>query len=450
MDQDLGKADLRNIGDDRPQSEASMPAAQLHVNRGKVWGDFTRDKRVKIGLVCLLCIAAILRIFITYHYVDLHHPKLWEFGVIARNLYQTGSYSFRVPSISSGYMPPAYPIFIALVYKAFGMGFSAHVTVAIVLLIFEIAIPFLVSWIAYKIWDWKVGAVAFLLSLFWPLFVIMSGRLHCIPMYAAFLIGAYGVLFSGRPFSDRKFMLCGFLLGVYANFRYEAILFLIPIIYYIVRLKVPFPRSRVHKLKAIIILLVSFTILIAPWLGRNYRVFGRFVLSTSSGYNLLRGHHEGATGTGRDPWPAAKINPDAATPIPAMAGLEDLEYKSPEDELIADRFCAQRAMSYIIHNPRRELELLFRKAFYFLIADFTHPVMRMWPIWAPSLLALIAGFFYWLRFGMGDIRQQTLWLLFAMQLLLSMMVFVLLRYRMVVDFVPLIFFSASLVRYLFR
>lgn len=447
---DLGKVDMRNIADDCPHAEASMPAGQSQANSAKAWGDFTPDKRVKIGLACFLCIAAMLRIFLTYHYIDLHHAKLWEFGVIARNLYQTGSYPFRVPGVSSGYMPPAYPVFIALAYKAFGIGLSAHVTVAVVLLIFEMAIPFLVGWIACTIWDWKVSAVAFLLSLFWPLFVIMSGRLHCIPMYAAFLIGAYGVLFSGRPFGVWKFMLCGFLLGVYANFRYEAILFLIPIIYYIVRLKAPPARSGVNKLKAVLLLLVSFTILIAPWVIRNYRVFGHFVFSTSGGYNLLRGHHEGATGTGRDPWPAAKIDPDAATPIPAMAPLQDLQYKSVEDELIADRFCAQRAVSYMIHNPKREVELLFRKAFYFLVADFTHPVMRLWPIWVPSLLSLIAGFFFWVRFGMSDIRQQALWLLFAMQLLLSVMVFVLLRYRMVVDFVPLLFFSALLARYLFR
>jgi hypothetical protein len=399
-------------------------------------------------LICLLLFSAAfaLRLVLTLRFVDVSDPKLWEFGVIARNVYRTGIYSFHAPEISTAYMPPGYPLLIACCYQIFGIGRTAYVSLAVLLLIFEMAIPVLVGWIAWSVWDRRVALTAGLLSLFWPLFLIMSGRLHPVPIYTALLIGAYGVLFSRRLLFLWRAALAGVLLGVYANFRYEAILFLLPAIYCLVREHATPPRTAVRRLSGAMILLLSFILLIGPWLIRNQRIFGTVVMSTSGGFNLLRGHHDGATGTGRDLWPAARDDPDAATEIPVLREWGPQVYDHPGAERSIDRRYARMAVNYIAGHPRRELELLGRKMYYFLVADFTHPVMRRWPVWLPSLAALIAGLWFFLRSGRGEVRQQVLWLVFAAQLLLSMIVFVLPRYRMVVDFIPVLFFSAWLSR----
>ncbi len=406
---------------------------------------------VKSGFIGAALIAVALRALITIKYANLSNPTLWEFGIIAKNLIETGTYSYRVGGVTSAIMPPGYPLIIAFFYKVFGVGIAAHAALAFLLLCFEIGICILIWRVASQIWNRNVGAVAFLISLFWPHFLLMSGRLHPVPIYTALLIFACGVLFSNKLSVIAKACLCGVILGLYANFRFDAIPLMLPFVYYLVRIGIPGKNTRLVRSFAVSVLVICFLIPLTPWLARNHAVFGEFLLSTSGGYNLHRGHHEKATGAGRDAWPAGKLDPDAPTGVPQGKILESLNYDSPEDELIADRWHGSEAYSYIAGHPKREVRLALTKLYYFLVADFTHPVERLWLIWVPSLLALVIGFGFWIRCGAKDIRQQVLWLLFVIQMGISVIFYVLPRYRMVVDFIPLVFFSACIFSFwLFR
>ena len=62
-----------------------------------------------------------------------------------------------------------------------------------------------------------------------------------------------------------------------------------------------------------------------------------------------------------------------------------------------------------------DLQLIYNKLVYFLITDFTHPYARSWLVWPVSLLGLTFGFYYWVRTGLRDPAQQTLWMIFAIQ-----------------------------------
>jgi hypothetical protein len=92
--------------------------------------------------------------------------------------------------------------------------------------------------------------------------------------------------------------------------------------------------------------------------------------------------------------------------------------------------------------------LAARKVFYFLTVDWTHPVSRVYAIWVPSFLALVVGFVDWVRCGRRDPRQSFLWLLFGTQMGIAVIFFVLPRYRMVVDFVPLVFLAGWIANFL--
>jgi len=396
----------------------------------------------RVGLASLILAAVLLRVFLTIRYANLSDPILWEFGQIAKNLVATGTYSFSSPGVASASMPPAYPLLISAFYKTLEIGLAAHVALATMLLAFEAAIPLLVGWVAAQIWSREVGLVACVLSLFWPYLLIMSGRLHSVPIYTALLILACAILFSERLTGYAKPCLCGLVLGAYANFRYEAILFLLPFTYYMVYPRVYVNKPRYFRIGAVVMLLMGFAVFLTPWVARNYRVFGRFVLSTSVGQNLLMGHNEKATGAARSPWPTAQESRSEMIGIPSRSIEELPHYNSASEELLADKMHFNEAISFMAHHPERELELAFRKVLFFLVVDFTHPVAGLWPVWAPSLLALLVGFLFFVRTGLGDIRQRVLWLLFAIQLAVAVVFFVVPRYRMVVDFIPLAFFSA--------
>ncbi|KKL20599.1 hypothetical protein LCGC14_2453840, partial [marine sediment metagenome] len=302
-----------------------------------------------------------------------------------------------------------------------------------------------------KVWDTKTAIIALILGLFWPMFLIMSGRLCNIPIYVALLILACGVMFSRKPPLLARGILVGLILGLYASFRFEGVVFFAPFAYYVFREKSEPSSSLVKKCTVVAAMFSCVLLLISPWLIRNYMVFGTVTPGTSGGYALLRGHHENATGSGAPYWDPNCPYSDPLTNLTAPVPTSELsnrsrDYPTPQLELRADKWQRATATDFIMNNPRREVMLTFNKAYLFVVADSTHPVGRRIVVWGPSLCALLLGLYFFITRGKHDIRQHTLWLLFLLQLSLSLVFFVLLRYRMAVDFVPVAFLAAYLTR----
>jgi len=233
-------------------------------------------------------------------------------------------------------------------------------------------------------------------------------------------------------------------MGLLWNNRFETPLFMLPFAYYIfffdkdrVTGQLPSFATRVFAIGSLAAILV---LCISPWVIRNAGIYGKPLLSTEGGYHFRRGHHEGATGTGRDPWPA---NQGTEMTIPP-AGAINAHKDSSEFERLRAIWHREQALAWIKANPERELQLIGLKLYYFLVTDFTHPYARSWIIWPASLVALILGFFYWVRTGVRDPRQQILWMLFGIQLMLCIAFIVLPRFRVAVEWVPMLFFAAWL------
>ena len=397
-------------------------------------------------------VAIALRIVLRLRFNDLHSPELWEFSEIARNLIESRTYTYRSNGVPSAFMPPAYPLLIALFYKVFGVGWLAHAVLSMTLLLFEIAIPFLTGYLAFLIWGRTAGTISFLLSLFWPQFLLMSGRLSSIQISTALLIGAcVFAVDQDRPLRTRA-VLSGVTLGAYGLFRFEALAFLVPFGFLLLRVErwgsSGSPAGHIRRaITTLLLFAVAFFATLSPWLVRNYVVFDRVVLSTSGGYNLRRGHHPAATGTAREANSAhgsITETSSGGTPVPGAAEMARVVEQSPEDVLAVDRFFRDEALQFALQNPMMEVRLAAKKFFYFLVADFTHPVSRLVPVWAASFLAFVCGLVSWVKRGSRDPRQQFLWLAFATQACVAVVFFVLPRYRMGVDFVPVVFFAAAL------
>jgi 4-amino-4-deoxy-L-arabinose transferase-like glycosyltransferase len=399
-------------------------------------------------LATLWMAGLVLRWVVTVRYANLQNPTLWEFALLARNLYETGVYAFHVPGVPTAYMPPAYPILISLLYRVFGINPSAYVALALILLAFEAATPFLVAWITRSLWGSRAARVAFLLATGWPLFIVMSGRVNNVPMYTALMILAAGILVTPALRLPSRGALCGLTLGLYSLFRFEGVLMSLPFLGYLLRRAWVRERTFQARLAPAALFVAAFVIFIGPWIIRNRITFGRFALGSTGGFNLVRGHNDRATGAGRDPWPTARSHPNEATPLPTGKVIESLTYKNPEDEFTADDWYRRQAIAYVVSHPRREVELALTKIFYFLTVDWTHPISRIYVIWVPSLFALVAGFLHWVRTGRRIGEQDVLWLLFGTQMGIAVVFFVLPRYRMIVDFVPLVFLAGWIASHL--
>ena len=410
------------------------------------------SRSFRIAACAASALAAAARIGLRIHFTDFRARELWEFGEIARNLVQTGTFTYRSNGVPSAFMPPAYPLYIAFLYQIFGVGQVAHVVLAGTLLFFELALPILVGYLAAGIWGRTTGFVAFLLALFWPQFLVMSGRLTNVPIYTSLLLLACVLVLSNSIPLRRRALFGGFLLGAFGLFRFEACAFLVPFGFVLLRHNGAASSQRRgigwrHRLGILSVFLGAFVTPLLPWIARNYAVFGQVVLSTSGGYNLRRGHHARATGTAREHYAAENTLTESTvggTPVPGAEAMARVVERTPGDVLRVDRFFRDEALRFIAANPAKEASLVVRKLFFFLVADFTHPVSRVFPIWGASLAALVVGLVCWLRNGIRDPRQQFLWLVFATQACLAVVFFVVPRYRMGVEFVPLVFFAAAL------
>jgi len=384
-----------------------------------------------------------VRIWARLAFAELSDPVLWEFSMIAQNLLDTGVYSASRPGIASAFMPPFYPLLIAGIYKLFGSGYAGHFVLSMFLWAIEFAIPFVMGWLGCRIWNFRVGQMAFLLSMVWPMLLLTSGRLLNVPLYTLLPLLSVAVMLSDMGLWKR-IVLIGLIMGLLWNNRFETPLFMLPFAYYFfffdkdrVTGKLPSLSVRFFAVSALALVVIAC---ISPWVIRNAGVYGKPLLSTEGGYHFRRGHHESATGSGRDLWPA---NQGTYVERPPRGAIGDKE-RTPERETLKAAWHMEEAIKWIKANPQRELELVGNKLLYFLVTDFTHPYARSWLVWPASLVALIFGFFYWVRTGFWKPEQQVLWMLFSIQLLLCIAFIVLPRYRIAVEGVPLLFFAAWL------
>ncbi len=398
---------------------------------------------MRSAFIALIVLGVVVRVALRLFFIDLESPELWEYSDIAENIIATGVFSLKTPGAASAFMPPFYPFFIAGIYLIFGTGYAAHLILALVLWATELLIAFLMGWLACRIWNPRAGQFALLISLFWPMLLLTSGRMLNVPIIAVLPMVSIAVMLSDLD-RWKRILIIGLAMGLLWTNRFETPLFMLPLAYYFffhdrdpATGRLPPLSTRVVAVGTLALILIA---IITPWIVRNNSIYGQPLLSTEGGYHFRRGHHEGATGAGRDPWPSNRGTIMEATPPEALKGMEG----APQGELLASAYHREKALAWIEANPGREVQLIGTKLFYFLVSDFTHPIARRSLVWVPSMLALVLGLYHWIRTGLRDPAQQVIWMTFGIQTALCATFIVLPRYRIAVEFVPILFFSAWL------
>ncbi len=158
------------------------------------------------------------------------------------------------------------------------------------------------------------------------------------------LLGA--VLFVYAEGRMKWFFLAGLAWGLAVLTKPQAVF--IPALFLLVFLW----RKKGFVLRAAIVIYATLLLTVAPWMARNYRIFGKPLLSTNGGIVLLIGNNPYATG-----------NHIWDENVRSLIG----EYGQNEDqifgvkELARDEKARQVALAFIIHNPGKDLLLWPRK-----------------------------------------------------------------------------------------
>jgi 4-amino-4-deoxy-L-arabinose transferase-like glycosyltransferase len=313
-----------------------------------------------IVLVAFLLRLAVITIGHTYRITPRrdHFQFGWEMGRLARSIAMGQGFSSPtdLPTGPSAWAPPLYPYILAGVFKLFGVYSALS---AWVILTFNSVFAALTCLTLYRIaeriygisvargtaWTWAV----FPYAIYWPVRVVWETSLTAFLLSLALLLT---LRMAGGPPRRRDWILFGLLWGVIALTN-TAVVSMFPfcLIWLLYRL----PRVRRQFIGAALCVL-AVALVMSPWLVRNYRVFGKFILVRD---NLPLEMYEANNDQSEGLWTRNEHpgnNPEAMRRFQQLGELGFMDEKR------------QEVREFIREHPGRFLWFTVERAVYFWIA----------------------------------------------------------------------------------
>ena len=266
----------------------------------------------------MLALGLIVRtLFISLHDRPLISDER-EYDQLAYNLAARGIYVYD--DTPTAYRPVGYPAIAGAVYSLAG-----HRPIAVKFA--QALVDIATACLLYFLLASRSRRAALMAASFWALFppaIFYANFLMTETSFTFLLLLAIFLLVRPRPSRTWGMILLGITFGALVLMKPgAALMLLIPVVLY----------RRLRLTRRDVALAIGCTILIvAPWIVRNWLTFGKPVLSSNGGVNLLIGNHPGATGAYNlsfDPW--------------IMSGASN--------EFEAERRASQYAWEYITSNP---------------------------------------------------------------------------------------------------
>ncbi|MCD6087312.1 MAG: glycosyltransferase family 39 protein [Candidatus Hydrothermae bacterium] len=287
----------------------------------------------------------------------------WEYELLARNILNKGTFSLDLSGPPDARRTPLYPLFIALSYFLFGQNASVAVIFQILLSSLSVVFMFLIG---EKLLGEKIAFIAALLFAADPLHLFLSQVLLTETLFTfLLLLATYFAIKRGKS----GYLLSGAFLGFSALTRPVA-LYLIPL-YLLFFLLEKEPLK--NRIRGSLFALLAFAITLTPWLLRNYRHFGRFSLSSLTGYNLyyynagiLRARLEGQKV--RAPWAVKEVVGKELMQEAVKAGIEGTPFDSSRTYLrLALKRIGKNLPLYLSLHAQGTLITLFSPGIHYLL-----------------------------------------------------------------------------------
>jgi 4-amino-4-deoxy-L-arabinose transferase-like glycosyltransferase len=313
-----------------------------------------------IVLVALVLRLAVITVGHTYRITPRrdHFQFGWEMGRLARSiaLGQGFSSPTDLPTGPSAWAPPLYPYILAGVFKLFGVYSALS---AWVILAFNSVFAALTCLTLYRVaeriygisvargtaWTWAV----FPYAIYWPVRVVWETSLTAFLLSLALLLT---LRMADQPPRRRNWILFGLLWGVIALTN-TAVVSLLP--FCLGWLLYQLPRVRAQSIGAALCVLTA-TLVVSPWLVRNYQVFGKFIFIRD---NLPLEMYEANNDQSEGLWTRNEHpgnNPEAMRRFQELGELGFMDEKR------------QQVRQFIRQNPGRFLWFTAERAVYFWIA----------------------------------------------------------------------------------
>jgi len=326
-----------------------------------------------------------------------HFQFGWEMGRIARSL-ATGHGFANPTDLETGptaWEAPLYPFLLAGVFKLFGIYTHAAAWVILALNSLFSALTCLAIYrigermfgsqpARWAAWTWAL----FPYAIYWPVRVVWETSLSALLLSLAILLP---LRLEEKP-RRRDCLLLGLLWGAIALTNPTLLSFLpFSLAWLWWRLR---GRSA-GTLANMALCLALGCLLVAPWLVRNYRVFGQFVfIRDNFGLEIHMANNPKSSGM----WTRSEHPGNDAEAMQTFAAMGELRYMKAEQHA---------AFDFISAHPGEFAAFFAERIFYFWGGNPQMTLVRSWNL-AParhlafllSTLAAFAGFWLCLRHGL--------------------------------------------------
>jgi 4-amino-4-deoxy-L-arabinose transferase-like glycosyltransferase len=313
-----------------------------------------------IVLIALLLRLAVITIGHTYRITPRrdHFQFGWEMGRLARSIATGQGFSSPtdLPTGPSAWAPPLYPYILAGVFKLFGVYSALS---AWVILAFNSVFAALTCLTLYRIaermygtgvarataWTWAV----FPYAIYWPARVVWETS------FTAFLLSLALLLtlrMADEPPCRRMWILFGLLWGVIALTN-TAVVGMLPFCLLWLLYRLP---QRPQQFSRAALCVLTAALVVSPWLVRNYRVFGNFILVRD---NLPLEMYEANNDQSAGLWTRNEHPGNNAEAMRRFQELGELGFMAEK---------RREVRQFIREHPGRFLWFTLERAIYFWIA----------------------------------------------------------------------------------
>ena len=350
-------------------------------------------------LPSLLILSFLLRIVTVYFIRDTHFDNEWN--NLLDNLidYKTFSfYNFNGTLIPSAYLPPVYPFFVYII-KIVGSFDKISLLYAVIFV--QIILSTISVYLFYKLnenfFSNKISLINTIVFSIVPLNIIVCGQVSSASLQIFLSLLFLNFLFLVTKYQTNKnILLFSVISALLILTRGEFIIIFLLMISFVY-------LSKKIELLNLVKILVLVSILISPYLVRNYIHFNEIFIVKSVGYNLWKGNNQISKVEGHPE--IMTESPKNYEIIPRREfknlyfKLNNLE-KNRNYEIERDKIFLDEAVANLNNNPIRYFKLYIKKFFSYFFIDFNsrypnyYNLLHIFPIILLSILSLPGLFIF--------------------------------------------------------
>ena len=387
-------------------------------------------------LFWLVILSFFTRFGVGYTFGDQNIDNEW--GILVNNLINYKSFSFYkiddqiIPSV---YMPPMYPFFLYFIeiitFKKINFV-NLIIFAQIILSTYSVYIFYQLN---QKIFSDKLSLINSFIFSFFPLNLYVAGQISSISLQVFLSLLFLKYFFFLTEYQSRKnLIMFSIVSGMLILTRGEFILIFIITLFYLI-------FCKKIKFEILIKVIVIVSLIISPYIIRNYFTFNEIVIVKSSGFNLWKGNNQMSLVEG-----ATSVHPPNTFEEEQWKALKKPEFKNLKSklenikidkyyEINRDKVFLEEAKNNLYKDPYRYLNLFLKKILSYYFIDLKssyhnyYNFFHSFPILVFSMLSLPGCIIVMKK---NNFRLNYLLIYLSLNLIIFSIFFILPRYKLII------------------